>query len=52
MRNKKKKVGLVAVMHKLINYIFSVLKNQKEYELRDPKLHLQMYLNNNSRQEA
>jgi transposase len=52
MRDKKKKVGLVAVMHKLINYIFSVLKNQKEYELRDPKLHLQMYLNNNSRQVA
>lgn len=48
MNGKSKKVGLVAVMHKLINYIFSVLKNQKEYELRDPKIHEKMYLNNQS----
>ncbi|MGC7873913.1 IS110 family transposase [Desulfosporosinus sp. SYSU MS00001] len=48
MKGKNKKVGLVAIMHKLINYIFSVLKNQKEYELRDPKIHSKMYLNNKS----
>ena len=48
MNGKSKKVGLVAVMHKLLNYIFSVLKNQKEYELRDPKTHKKMYLNNES----
>ncbi|AND84582.1 transposase IS116/IS110/IS902 family protein [Clostridium tyrobutyricum] len=35
-------------MHKLINYIFSVLKNQKEYELRDPKMHTTIHLNNHS----
>jgi transposase len=48
MKGKSKKVGLVAIMHKLINYIFSVLKNQKEYELRDPKIHAKMYLNRKS----
>lgn len=52
MKGKSKKVGLVAIMHKLINYIFSVLKNQKEYELRDPKVHSQMYLNNQSKPAA
>lgn len=52
MKGKSKKVGLVAVMHKLINYIFSVLKNQKEYELRDPKIHEKMYLNNKSKSAA
>lgn len=46
LNGKSKKVGLVAVMHKLINYIFSILKNQKEYELRDPKIHVKMYLDN------
>ncbi|WP_138207982.1 transposase, partial [Haloimpatiens lingqiaonensis] len=52
MKGKSKKVGLVAIMHKLINYIFSVLKNQKEYELRDPKIHSKMYLNTKSEQAA
>jgi len=52
MKGKSKKVGLVAVMHKLINYIFSVLKNQKEYELRDPKIHAKMFLNRQSIQAA
>ncbi len=41
---KKKKVRLVAVMNKLLRYIFSVLKNQKPYEVRNPKLHKKMYL--------
>ncbi|MBV4448001.1 IS110 family transposase [Clostridium tyrobutyricum] len=48
MKGKSKKIGLVAIMHKLINYIFSVLKNQKEYEPRDPKIHAKMYLNRKS----
>lgn len=52
LEGKSKKVGLVAVMHKLINYIFSVLKNQKEYELRDPQIHARMYLNNHYNQVA
>lgn len=41
---KKKKVRLVAVMNKLLRYIFSVLKNQKPYEVRNPKIHKKMYL--------
>ncbi len=42
--NKKKKVRLVAVMNKLLRYIFSVLKNKKPYEVRNPKIHQKMYL--------
>ena len=41
---KKKKVKLVAVMNKLLRYIFSVLKNQKPYEIRNPKIHKRMFL--------
>ena len=52
MKGKSKKVDLVAIMHKLINYIFSVLKNQKEYELRDPKIHVKMHLNKQSNSAA
>jgi len=48
MTGKSKKVGLVAVMHKLMKYIFSVLKNQREYEIRNPKLHCKMYIENSS----
>ncbi|AJA46874.1 transposase IS116/IS110/IS902 family protein [Clostridium pasteurianum DSM 525 = ATCC 6013] len=48
LNGKSKKVALVAIMHKLVNYIFSVLRNQKEYEIRDPKIHIKMYLNNGS----
>ncbi len=46
LKDKKKKVALGAVMHKLVNYIFASLRDQKEYELRSPKLHSQMYLYN------
>ena len=52
LAGKKKKVALVAVMHKIINYIFAVLRNQKVYEQRNPKLHAQMYLNNKLRDIA
>lgn len=48
LNGKKKKVALVAIMHKLINYIFAVLRNQKEYEQRLPKIHQKMYLENKS----
>ena len=48
MNGKSKKVGLVAIMHKIVNYIFSVLRDQKPYEIRDPKLHCKMYLENKS----
>ncbi len=43
--NKKKKVRLGAVMNKLLRYIFSVLKNQKPYEPRDPKAHKKTFMN-------
>lgn len=37
--SKKKKVALVAVMHKLLQYIYAVLRDQKPYELRLPDAH-------------
>lgn len=37
--SKKKKVALIAVMHKLLQYIFAVLRDQKPYELRLPDAH-------------
>lgn len=51
-QSKKKKVALGAVMHKLVNYIFAVLRDQKEYEQRNPKLHEKMYLNNQCKNVA
>ena len=48
LKGKKPKVALVAIMHKLLNYIFAVLRNQKPFELREPKLHKQIFLQNNS----
>lgn len=52
MDKKPKKVKLCAIMHKLLKYIFSVLKNQKKYEFRSPKLHERMYLNNNEKNKS
>lgn len=46
MQGKKAKVALVAIMHKLLNYIFAVLRNQTPFELRNPKIHKQMFLKN------
>ncbi|SHK24178.1 Transposase, partial [Geosporobacter subterraneus DSM 17957] len=36
---KKKKVALVAVMHKLLHYIFAVLRDEKPFEIRSPQDH-------------
>mgnify|MGYP003586499270 CR=1 FL=1 len=36
---KKKKVALGAVMHKVLHYIFAVLRDQKPYECRLPEDH-------------
>jgi transposase len=47
-KGKKKKVRLVAIMNKLLRYIFSVLKNQKPYEVRDPRIHQQMFMSQNT----
>ena len=52
MNGKSKKVGLVAVMKKLLGYIFSILKNQKSYEIRNPELHCKMYVENQYLQVA
>ena len=46
LKGKKKKVALVAIMHKLINYMFAVLRDKKPYEQRIPKIHQQMHLRN------
>jgi transposase len=46
LKGKKAKVALVAIMHKILNYIFAVLRNQTSFEQRDPKLHKQMFLEN------
>jgi len=37
--SKKKKVAIVAVMHKLLHYIFAVLRDQKSFEFRKPEDH-------------
>ncbi len=37
--SKKKKAALVAVMHKLLHYIFAVLRDQKPFEIRKPDDH-------------
>ncbi|MGL4991133.1 MAG: IS110 family transposase, partial [Sarcina sp.] len=46
LNGKKAKVSLVAIMHKLLNYIFAILRNQKPFELRNPRVHEKMYLQN------
>jgi len=33
LKGKKAKVGLVAIMHKLIKYLFAVLRNQQDTKL-------------------
>ncbi|WP_373482737.1 IS110 family transposase [Acetobacterium sp.] len=45
-QNKKKKVALVAVMNKLLHYIFAVLRDQKPFEFRSPEDH-QSWRNSN-----
>jgi transposase len=52
LKGKKAKVALVAVMHKLIKYLFAVLRNQEEYQVRDPKLHQKMFIENHTVQVA
>lgn len=52
LKGKKAKVALVAIMHKILNYIFAVLRNQSPFEQRDPKLHKQMFLENQALTKA
>ena len=49
LKGKKAKVSLVAIMHKILNYIFAVLRNQAPFELRDPRIHRQMFLENKAK---
>jgi len=46
LKGKKSKVALVTIMHKILNFIFAVLRNQIPFEQRYPKLHKQMFLEN------
>lgn len=48
LKGKKPKVALGAIMHKIINYIFAVLRNQTPFEMREPRIHKQMFLENKS----
>jgi hypothetical protein len=36
-------------MHKLINHFFAILRDKKPFELRQPEVHKQLYLNKNLR---
>ncbi|SFU44101.1 hypothetical protein SAMN04487886_10281, partial [Clostridium sp. DSM 8431] len=37
--SKPKKVAIGAVMHKLINHFFAILRDKKPFELRLPEVH-------------
>lgn len=52
LKGKKAKVALVAIMHKITNYIFAVLRNQHPYELRTPEIHKRMFLENSTNNSA
>jgi len=43
-KNKPKKVALGAVMHKLVNIIFAVLRDKKPFELRNPEEHAKLLI--------
>ena len=42
--NKPKKVALGAVMRKLVNIIFAVMRDKKPFELRTPEEHEELLL--------
>lgn len=43
---KPKKVAICAIMHKLINHFFAILREQKPFELRLPETHKKLYKQN------
>jgi hypothetical protein len=49
---KLKKVAMCAVMHKIVNIVFAVLRDQKPFVLRDPKEHDRMLKEKNKRLAA
>lgn len=48
IQSKPKKVALVAVMHKLVNYIFAVLRDKKPYRIITTDEHKKLYAQNES----
>jgi len=40
---KPKKVAISAIMHKLINHFFAILRDQKAFEIRLPETHEKLY---------
>ena len=44
LKDKKKKLALLTVMHKIVKYIFSIYKNQLYHEGRDLIIYNQIYL--------
>ncbi|MFP4457022.1 MAG: IS110 family transposase, partial [Clostridia bacterium] len=42
-KSKAKKVALVAVMHKITNIVFAILRDHKKFELRTPEQHCNNY---------
>ena len=52
LNGKKAKVALGAIMHKILNYIFAVLRDQIPFEMRNPKIHKQMFLENKANNKA
>lgn len=46
-KSKAKKVAIGAIMHKLINHFFAILRDKKPFELRLPETHKKLYLENN-----
>ena len=47
IKSKPKKVAIGAIMHKLINHFFAILRDKKPFELRLPEVHKKLYLNSN-----
>ena len=45
--SKPKKVAIGAIMHKLINHFFAILRDKKPFEMRLPETHKKIYLNSN-----
>ena len=42
--SKAKKIAICAIMHKLINHFFAILRDKKTFKLRLPETHKKLYL--------
>lgn len=42
--SKPKKIAICAIMHKLINHFFAILRDKRAFELRLPETHKKLYL--------